>query len=183
VEARRDTLVHWNGESMRPLRVSIAATCLISLTMAGAVYAWAQTRKAGLWEMTSNMTWQQSPMPGGGAPPGTAGPQTRQVCLTQAMIDKFGAPLGQTREGCEITNLQKTDHGMSAEMVCSGRMTGKGTIESAWDDPEHAKGKVHFIGSLQAGPNPRPVEWTIESSSVFKGDDCGSVKPIEPNVK
>jgi hypothetical protein len=30
------------------------------------------------------------------------------------------------------------------------------------------------------GSNSTPVEYTIESSSVYKGPDCGSVKPIEP---
>jgi hypothetical protein len=151
-----------------------------------AAIAWAQSRKAGLWEITSNMTWQQSPMPGGGAPPGGAfggGPKTSQVCVTQAMIDKFGSPMAQTRAGCQVTNVEKTDHSMSAVMTCSGRMTGSGKIEASWTDSDHAQSKVHFKGSIQAGPNPRPIEWTIDSTSVFKSADCGSVKPIEPDTK
>ena len=70
-----------------------------------------------------------------------------QVCLTQAIIDKYGAPLPQTRNDCQLVNVQKSDHGMTADLVCVGRMTGKGTLTSSWDDPlEHAKGGVHFTG-------------------------------------
>ena len=56
-------------------------------------------------------------------------------------------------------------------------MAGKGTVECAWTDPDHATGKVHFVGSMQMGPNAPPVEYTIVATSVYKGSDCGSVKP------
>jgi hypothetical protein len=160
--------------------------CMILCTMlvALAAFAWAQGRKPGLWEITTIMTWQQSPFPAGTTPPGGAnspfggGPHTTQVCLTQAIIDKYGAPMPQTRGDCQITNVQKGEHSMTADMVCSGRMSGKASIESSWEDPEHAKGKVHFTGSMQAGPNPKTIEWTTESTSVYKGADCGDVKPV-----
>jgi len=28
------------------------------------------------------------------------------------------------------------------------------------------------------GPNTMTMEYTIESSSIYKGPDCGSVKPL-----
>jgi hypothetical protein len=31
---------------------------------------------------------------------------------------------------------------------------------------------------MQMGQNSRPIEWTSESTSVYKGPDCGSVKPL-----
>jgi len=168
--------------------VGIAASCLACLFFAAAVYAWAPARKAGLWEMTTNMTWQQSPFPGGTPPPAAAaafggGPRTTQVCLTQAMIDKYGAPVPQGRGDCQVSNVKLSDHGMTADMVCTGRMGGNATVESSWTDDEHATGKVHFTGTLQAGPSPKPIEWTINSTSVYKGADCGNVKPIEPSSK
>jgi hypothetical protein len=153
--------------------------CLFAITM----LALAQSlRKPGLWEMTSTMTWQQSPMPAGMTmPAGTnspfgGGPRTTQVCLTQAMIDKYGAPTPQGRE-CQVTNIVLKANGMTADLVCSGRMSGKGTLESSWTDADHAKGKVHFTGAMQRGPNSTPVEYTVESVSTYKGADCGSVKP------
>jgi hypothetical protein len=59
-------------------------------------------------------------------------------------------------------------------------MSGKASMESSWTDDEHATGKVHFVGSMQVGPNSKPIEWTTASSSVYKGIDCGTVKPLSP---
>jgi hypothetical protein len=156
----------------------LSVFCLVATLFAGA-----QERKPGLWEMTSTMTWQQSPFPAGMTPPPgspfAGGPSTKQICLTQAIIDKYGAPPPQSRAGdCTVTNVQKSDHGMTATMVCTGRMTGNGSVESSWSDPEHAKGKVHFTGTVQGRNGTMPVEWTTESTSVFKSADCGSVQPI-----
>ncbi len=153
--------------------------CLIAL----AALAWAQsTRKPGLWEMTSTTTWQQSPFPTGmQGPPGSPfgnGPRTTQVCLTQAQIDKYGAPIPQSRGNCQVSNVMMKANSMSADWICSGPMTGKGSFESSWNDPDHAKGHVHFAGTMQMGQAPGPIEFTVESSSVYKGADCGSVRPL-----
>ncbi|MGO9339949.1 MAG: DUF3617 domain-containing protein [Terracidiphilus sp.] len=168
---------------MRKTRIYIALGCCF---LAMAIFAWAQAnRKPGLWEMTSTMTWQQSPMPPGMTmPPGAnspfgGGPRTTQVCLTQAMIDKYGAPMPSSRNGqCQISNVSLKPTSMSADWICTGMMTGKGSLESSWSDPDHAIGKVHFVGTMQMGPNSRPIEYTMESSSVYKGPDCGSVQPM-----
>jgi hypothetical protein len=104
-------------------------------------------------------------------------PHTAQVCLTQAMIDKYGAPVSQNRD-CQITNVVMKPTGMTAEMVCTGKMSGHGEMESSWTDGNVAQGKVHFVGTMGAGPNSVPVEWTVASTSVYKGPDCGSVKPM-----
>ena len=145
--------------------------------LAVALFTWAQAvRKPGLWQMTSTMTWQQSPMPAGMTMPG-GGPQTMQVCLTQAMIDKYGAPTPQSRD-CQVANVVMTSNSMSADWICTGRMAGKGTMESSWTDPDHAKGKVHFTGAMQMGPNSKTLEYTIETVSDYKGADCGNVKPL-----
>jgi hypothetical protein len=139
------------------------------------VFVCAQNRKPGLWELTTTQTWQQSPS--AAAMPG--GTHTTLVCLTQQQIDKYGAIVPQTHgRSCEVTNIVKKGDGMTADMVCTGTMSGKGTLESHLIDNDHAKGKVHFVGSIQAGPKAMPVEWTIQSSSVFKSADCGDVKPI-----
>jgi len=145
----------------------------------------AQVRKAGLWEMTTTQTWQQSPFPPGmNLPPQSAanspfggGTHTTQVCLTQQQIEKYGTIVPQT-SGCQVSNLVKSSDGVKAEMICTGRMEGKGTFESTSLDPDHAKGKVHFAGSIHMGQNTKPVEFTTESSSVYKGPDCGTVKPF-----
>ena len=160
---------------MRKTPVLITLLCFVALT----TKAWGQSnQKPGLWEMTSTMSWQKSPMPAGMTMPG-GGPHTTQVCLTKELIDKYGTPPPQSRNNqCQMSNIVKKGNGMSADWVCSGPMAGKGTVEATWTDPDHSTSKVHFSGSMQAGPNAMPVEYTIDSTSVFKGADCGSVKPI-----
>jgi hypothetical protein len=143
--------------------------CLLALT----VFALAQTRKAGLWELTTTTTWQQSPA--GNAAPSAA--HTSQFCVTQQYFDKYSAILPPI-PGCRVTSLVKKTNGMSGEMMCTGTMNGKITMESSSSDGEHATGKVHFAGSMQVGPNSKPVEWTSTSSGIYKGADCGSVKPL-----
>lgn len=154
----------------------IASACLL----AAALIAWAQAPKAGLYEVTSKMSWQQSPFPDGmQAPPGAGGPHTAQTCVTQAQIDKFNGPKPEAHGGCQISNIQKRENGMTAEMTCTGSMKGSGTVETTWTDSGHSKSKVHFTGAMQMGPNSKTVEWTIESESIYKGPDCGSVKPAD----
>ncbi len=154
---------------MHKTRVLITVCfCLFAMTL----FAGAQSlRKPGLWEMTTTMSWQQA-----GMPPGMT--HTTQVCLTQAMINKYGAPVPQSNNDCKISNVVLHATSMTADMVCSGRMAGKATLESSWTDPNHAIGKMHFVGTMQMGPNSRTVEYTVNSSSVYKGPDCGSVAPL-----
>lgn len=156
-------------------RVVIVGSCMAAL----ALIAWAQAPKAGLYEVTSKMTWQQSPFPAGmQAPSGEGSAHTAQACVTQAQIDKYNGPKPQANRGCQISNIQKHDNGMTAEISCGTPMTGKGSVETTWIDSGHSKSKVHFTGSMQMGSNSTTVEWTIESESTYKGPDCGSVKPI-----
>jgi hypothetical protein len=154
--------------------VTIAGTCVL----AAALMAWAQSPKAGLYEVTNHMTWQQSPFPEGmQAPAGSGGPHTAQTCVTQAQIDKYNGPKPEARGGCQVSNIQKRANGMTAEISCGAPMTGKGTVDTTWTDSGHSRSKVHFTGSMKMGPNTKPVEWTVDSESVYKGSDCGSVKP------
>jgi hypothetical protein len=171
---------------MRTTKVSIALSCcLLGVSMLAAAQS---IRKPGLYEITSKTTWKQSPIAAGkDVPAGTKSifsgePHTSQVCLSQEMIDKYGAPMPQSRD-CEVQNLVKTDRSMKGDWVCSGRMEGKGTLESASTEDGRSKGKVYFVGTMQMGAEKRPAEFTIESSSIFKGYDCGDVKPLPMPVK
>ena len=156
-----DTVHRWIG----------VVGCLAVLTL----FALAQTRKAGLWELTTTTTSQSSPS--GNAEPSSGVPHTSQICVTQQYFDKYGAILPPI-PGCRLTHLVKQANGMTGEMTCTGRMSGKMSLESSWTDGEHATGKVHFVGSMQVGPTSKPVEWTSASSGIYKGTDCGSLKPI-----
>lgn len=163
------------------MRISFA-TVTVTLCLIGTpALTQAQARKPGLWEITTNMTWQQSPFPpgmGGAHSPFGNGSRTTQACITQALIDKSGGMVQQGRQ-CQVTNLIKKSDSFSADLVCSGSFSGKGSIQATWTDDEHATSKTRFVGSMQMGSDSKPIEWTSESISVFKGSDCGSVTPIQ----
>ncbi len=164
---------------MRKFRLWVPVGCLA----ASALLLFAQAdRKPGLYEMTSNMSWQQSPMPQGmQMPPNSpfgGGPHTSQVCVTQQMIDRYGGPMPQSRGECQMKNMTKSATGMTADYVCTGHMSGSGKMEASWTPNGESHSKVHFTGTMQMGQRSAPVEWTIDTTSVYKGADCGSVKPI-----
>jgi hypothetical protein len=143
--------------------------------------AGAQSPKAGLYEVTSKMIWQHSPFPEGmQAPSGSGGPHSTQVCVTQAQIDKYNGPKPAAHGGnCEVGNIQKNQHGMTAEITCGAPMTGKGNVQTTWTDSSHSKSRVHFSGSMKIGQDTKTIEWTLESQSTFKAANCGTVKPTE----
>lgn len=156
----------------RNLLLGAATVALVVLV------AYAQKPKAGLYEVTNQMTWQHSPFPDSTQPsPRSGGPHTAQTCITQAQIEKYNGPKPQANGECQVSNIQKQKNGMTAELSCNGRMKGKGTVKSIWTDSRHSKSKVHFTGTMQVGQNTKDVEWTLESESTYKGPDCGSVKP------
>ncbi len=169
--------------SKSQMRITLGV-CLLALSMG----ALAQVMgKPGLWDMTSTLTWQKTPMPPGiTLPAGIQSPfapttHTSQVCMTQQMIDKFGAPFAysQGQENCTVTNIVRKPSSLTAEMTCTGRISGKTTIESSWPDGNTAHGTAHFVGAMQMGNSALPVEYTVESTSTYKGADCGDVKPMQ----
>jgi hypothetical protein len=143
--------------------------------IATALSADAQTKKAGLWEISTTMSWQQSPFPAGMNPGG--GMHVTQICVTQAQIDKYGSVPPEVHGDCKVSDVVKKTNGMTAEMICTGHLSGKGSIVASWTDAEHSTSQVHFVGTMQMGPRSQPYEWTASSTAVFKKSDCGSVKP------
>jgi hypothetical protein len=107
------------------------------------------------------------------------GPRTTQVCLTQAMIDKYGAPMPQSSQR-RLPDRQRGAEGHQHDRRLdlqrqNGRQRNSGIIVG---HPRSRHRKSAFCRN-HAGmaPNSRPIEYTINSSSVYKGPDCGSVQP------
>lgn len=177
---------------MRKTRVWIAVGCCLFVATQ---FASAQSgRKPGLWEVTTtmNMAGMQMPQmpqnvqlpPGAGGSP--FGPHTAQICVTQAMIDKYGGPTAtppSRNSDCKMTDISIKPTGMTATMVCTGQMNATGTVVATFTDANTTHSKVHITGTMQMGPNSRPVDMTMDSTSVYKGPDCGSVKPFEAPAK
>jgi len=130
--------------------------------------------KAGLWEVTTTMTWQKAPVrPGSPGGPPAAGSHTTAVCLTQALVDA-GALLPQSRGECHIQNKVAKPGSVTANYLCTGKMKGMGNLESTFPDLEHVTGSIHFLGTLDVNAHPQPIEWTTTSNAVFKSAQCGN---------
>lgn len=167
---------------MRKTRVWIMIGCCLC---AMAVLASAQTKgKPGLWDVTTTRTFNGMQMPqmpqGAQVPPGMAarmggGPMTTQVCVTQAMVDRYSGPPPQSRGDCQVTNRTMKPDGFTAEIACTGQFTGKGTVDTTILDSDHVKTTMHMAGA--GGPQGHPIDMTMEMNSVYKGPDCGSVQP------
>ena len=169
---------------------------LCCCVFAVAVFAWAQAgRRPGLYEVTSTMSMggagapqmPQMPQlpPGVQLPPGMQMPQspyaphTMQVCVTQAMIDKYGGPSPAPHHGqCQVTDISMKSNGMTAKIICTGQMSGTGTVETTWTDANSSQTKMHMTGTMQMNSGSTPIDMTVQSSSVYKGADCGDVKPM-----
>jgi hypothetical protein len=97
------------------------------------------------------------------------------------MIDKYGAIVPENLSNvCQLVNVVKKPGGMTADIVCSAAIKGKGTLEVVWSDSEHSKGNLHFSGTIHPGDNDIKIEWNAVTSSVYKGPDCGTLKPAAP---
>jgi hypothetical protein len=143
----------------------VVSCCLIAM----AASAQGQ-RKAGLWEVTSSMTMSGMPnMP-------AMGSHTQQVCVTQAMIDKYGGPYSNPQNAqCQVTNVSVTSTGMSADLSCTGRTTMTGTVKTTFIDANTTKSVM--LMNMTMG-NGQQMTMTMNATSTYKGADCGSVQPL-----
>jgi hypothetical protein len=181
---------------MSKTRVWITITCF---SFALASFSVAQSgRKPGLYDVTSQISMgganapqmPQMPQlpPGVTLPPGMQMPQmaspfaphTTQICVSQAMVDKYGGPYSSPPNGnCKTTNIVMKPDGMTATIACTGQLTANGTVQATFVDENTTKTTVHMTGTMQMGPNGnQPVDMTMQVTSVYKGSDCGSVKPV-----
>jgi hypothetical protein len=154
---------------MHAIKYSLLFGCLTATLSAAA-----QDRKPGLYDVTLATT---TVLP----TPRVQPPRTWQACLTQGMIDKYGAIVPDYLSNvCQLVNIVKKPGGMSADMVCSGSFIGKGTLAVNWSDSEHSKGTLHFSGTMHPGETDIKIEWSAETTSVYKGPDCSAAKPSTP---
>jgi hypothetical protein len=96
------------------------------------------------------------------------------------MIDKYGGPNPAPQRGnCQVTDVTLKPDGMKARISCSGQMDATGTVESTWKADGTTKSTAHLTGTMQMGTRTQPIDVTTQSTSVYKGPDCGTVQPIQ----
>jgi hypothetical protein len=151
---------------MSKIRIWVVVSCCLIAMGASAQ----GQRKAGLWEVTSSMSMSGMPnMP-------NMGSHTQQVCVTQAMIDKYGGPYSNPQNAqCQVTNVSLSPTGMSADLSCSGRMTMTGTVKTTFVDANTTKTTMQMNMTMGNG---QQMNMTMNATSTYKGPDCGSVQPL-----
>ncbi len=151
---------------MSKTRIWVVVSCCL-IAMAASAQG---QRKAGLWEVTSQMSMSGMPnMP-------AMGSQTQQVCVTQAMIDKYGGPYSNPQNAqCQVTNVSVTATGMSADMSCTGRTKMTGTVKTTFVDANTTK--TTMLMNMTMG-NGQQMTMTMNATSIYKAADCGSVQPL-----
>jgi hypothetical protein len=151
---------------MSKTRIWVVVSCCL-IAMAASAQG---QRKAGLWEVTSQMSMSGMPnMPAMGA-------RTQQVCVTQAMIDKYGGPYSNPQNAqCQVTNMSLTTTGMSADLSCTGQMSMTGTVKTTFVDANTTK--TTMLMNMTMG-NGQQMQMTMNATSSYKGADCGSVQPL-----
>lgn len=146
-----------------------------------------ESRKAGLWIISTNTRIQQPGESPGNFSAGHQGasqePAGVPVCLTQDVVDKFGVILPPSLRDCELSNVVQGADSFHADMMCKGSYNGVGSIESTWTDADHVAGKVRFVSRTGEAGNGRQMTWTQESTATFRGSNCGDVKPRKIPVK
>jgi len=83
-------------------------------------------------------------------------------CMTpaEAAMDKIPAMSKEHQKYCNMQNMKLSADGMSADMVCTGKVQGGGHMQVRFDSPEHYAGKVTM--SFNANGHP------MSSSSTFE---------------
>ena len=94
-------------------------------------------------------------------------------CMTpaEAAMDRIPAMAKEHQKYCSMQNMKMSADGMSADMVCTGKVQGGGHMQVRFDSPEHYAGKVTM--SFNANGHPMNSSSTFEAkwlSAVCKAD-------------
>ena len=91
-------------------------------------------------------------------------------CMTpsEAAMDKIPAMAKEHQKYCKMQNMKASADGISADMVCTGRVQGGGHMAVRFDSPEHYAGKV----SMNAMANGHPISSTSTFDAKWLSADC-----------
>lgn len=170
---------------MRVSKRIVIAGCGIAALAVAAVPAIAGHGKAGLWSVT--VTTDMAGMPNmpdmSKLPPEAQAAMrahgvtmnghtiTAQHCMTQAEVDANGPPPMRNHKECTMANMKTGPGTYSADMTCTGNMTGTGHVQVSFDSAEHYAGKTTLSGTA----NGHPVNMTTSFEGHWVGADCKGV--------
>ncbi|HTT97048.1 MAG TPA: DUF3617 domain-containing protein [Rhizomicrobium sp.] len=91
-------------------------------------------------------------------------------CMTpsEAAMDKIPTMAKDRQKYCSMQNLKTGPDGMSADMVCTGKVQGSGHMQVRFDSPEHYAGKV----SMNVVAHGHPMSSTSMFDAKWLSADC-----------
>jgi Protein of unknown function (DUF3617) len=163
----------------------LATACLASVLLFGLDNSTFAHGKVGLWTIT--VTMKSSAMPDYSKMSPQAQAQLRRMglfngkgmqvtgqhCMTAAevAINDFSAAQRKDKT-CKIVSQKISGGSMEADLVCSGKLDGKGHMKFVFDSDTHYSGQMTMSGMHEGKP--------MTSEESFEGHwikgDCGGVK-------
>jgi Protein of unknown function (DUF3617) len=95
---------------------------------------------------------------------------TTTHCVTpaEAAMDKIPTMSKEHQKYCAVQNLKSSADGMSADMICTGKVEGNGHMTFHFDSPEHYVGS----GSLNAVVNGHPMKSSTSFEARWVSAEC-----------
>ena len=136
--------------------------------------------KVGLWEATVQMAGMpamanlppqvQAQMKAHGVSMGGGG-ITSKFCMTAADVagDK---PAYKQNPDCTTQNVKVRGNTMSADVICTGKMNGRGHLDVTYSSPEHYTA-AQTMDMVQEG---HPIHSATNIDARWISPNCGNVK-------
>ena len=149
-----------------------AAACAVLLAPA----ALAAHGKAGTWEVTTKMSGggmagmpdmsklppaAQARMKAHGVSMNAGGGMTSKFCMTAEQVNANKPPMTRADSPCKTENMKVAGHSFSADIVCTGKVNGRGHTEMTFDSPEHYSG--HQTMTMTVNGHTIDHEMTMEA--------------------
>jgi hypothetical protein len=150
---------------------------LAAVALAAPGAALAAHGKAGLWKITTTMGGLETALPpearaqmkAHGISMPNLNTMTTEHCMTPQEVATDQPP--PMEKGCQVLNVTHSGGHFSADLKCTGRMTGHGHFEVTYDSPEHYAG--HATMQTSAGSHEMNLTDSFEGRWIKA--DCGSV--------
>lgn len=166
---------------MSRMTILLVTVSACSIALAGAAFS-AGHMQPGLWKMSNTVDMAIPPQilaqmkAAGITPPGGGQPMVSQMCVTAAQAAMDTPPIiERDQSGCSTQNVKASGNKVSADMVCTGQIKGKGHMETAYSGAAHYQGTYSFEGTAQGQPQNMNMTFTGD----FVAASCGSVKPVQ----
>ncbi len=145
---------------MNAFRFAAIGAAVVALTCPAAL---AGHGKVGTWEVTTHMAGMppmpnmanlppeaQAQMKAHGVQMNGGGGITSRFCMTAEQVNSDKPPMTHSGD-CQAQNMKMSGNTFSADVVCKGRMNGKGHIEITYSSPEHYSGHETMTMTMEGG--------------------------------